>query len=44
MYQGWSLNEATYEGYTPESLKQGGCGFCDPTSQLGELSVNYLIF
>ena len=32
MCQGGSLNEATYEKYTPESLKQGGCGFCDPTS------------
>ena len=28
MYQGGSLDVATYE----ESLKQGGCGFCDPTS------------
>ena len=27
MYQAGSLDEGAYEKYTPESLKQGGCGF-----------------
>ena len=39
MYQGGSLNEDTYEEYTPESDVD-----IVIQPQLGELSVNYLIF